>query len=93
MFSIAPGSWFLSPLFVLGSSDPFSDHILIRFQRSQFQNLRIRVLNAAEEILFSSTLHEDLKELEISMASWPKGIYRLFLEDEEKTYQYQVLHS
>lgn len=93
MLSIAPGTWFLSPMFVLGSSDPLSRQLSIRFQRSQFQGLRIRIVTQAQELLFSKQLGEDIREWEICMDCWPKGTYCLFLEDEEKTYKYQVLND
>lgn len=93
MLSIRPGSWFLSPLFVLGSADPLSSQLSIRFQRSQFQNLSIRLVNTAEETVIQQDLGTEVSECEIPMKCWPKGKYRLFLEDEEKVFSYQVLIS
>ena len=91
MLSLRAGNWFLSPLYVLGSEDANSQDLYLCFERKLYEELEVKVLGKGQKILFSKQLCPASKELRIPMDSWPKGEYRLSLEDNKKSYTYKIL--
>lgn len=91
MFSLKTGNWFLSPLYVLGSADETQEGIHLFFQRNLYEKLKIRVLNGVEELLLTQELSENTSEFRFSLKDWPKGEYKLYLEDQDKQYAYTIM--
>ena len=90
MLSLSAGNWFLSPLYVLGSQDQEAEHLYICFQRNLYEDLEVKVLCKGKKILFSENLCPETKELKIPIKDWPKGEYKLHLQDNDQSYVYKL---